>query len=212
MRVWWPALVFLAGCTATSTPAIYFDKKGLPEPSAEAFSVCRGYGCDSVDRVALAPKRWKELAALFPAADAASERKAIAKAIGMFEERVGAITGTHEDIAGTYIKTGHYQQDCVDESTNTTTYLVLMEQKGWLRFHTTGAPNSRLIFTSGRLGPHSTAVITETRSGQRFAVDSWYHDNGHPAEVVTLEEWKSGWAPKTEHKKSSQKQKAALNN
>ncbi|MBU6235894.1 MAG: hypothetical protein KGQ41_08615, partial [Alphaproteobacteria bacterium] len=99
------------------------------------------------------------------------------------------------DVRDTYIQGGMFQQDCVDESTNTTTYLRLLEMKGWLKFHTVSAPNSRLFLTSGNLGPHSTAVIEDKKTKAKFAVDSWYHDNGEPAEIVDLQEWKSGWKP-----------------
>ena len=43
--------------------------------------------------------------------------------------------------------------------------------------------------------PHTSAVIVETANGQAYAVDSWFHDNGQPAEVVPLEQWVAGWGP-----------------
>lgn len=43
--------------------------------------------------------------------------------------------------------------------------------------------------------PHTTAVISETVSGRRFAVDSWFHDNGQPPEIVALDIWRWGWSP-----------------
>jgi hypothetical protein len=43
--------------------------------------------------------------------------------------------------------------------------------------------------------PHSTAVIHEQISGNRYAVDSWFYDNGEPATIVPFDVWKSGYIP-----------------
>lgn len=189
------AILLLAACSTTTAPDRYYKKKGLAQPTVASFPSCRGYGCTYVDRVSLTKKEWREIGRLFPAKTAEKERAQIAKAIATFERIVGAKTGTHEDVRDTYIKGGAFQQDCVDESTNTTTYLSLLAQKGWLKHHIVSAPNSRLFFTSGNLGPHSTAVIEDKKTKAKFAVDSWFHDNGKNAEIVPLQSWKSGWHP-----------------
>ncbi|MCB1555996.1 MAG: hypothetical protein KDJ15_01650, partial [Alphaproteobacteria bacterium] len=146
------------------------------------------------------PAEWESIAALFPAQrDAARERSAIARAIGRFEEIVGARNGTSADKSGTFAGTGKTgQHDCIDESTNTTMYLTLLEKEGILRFHGVSGPLSRTPFTTlgqGKLWPHQTAVIREIADGKSYAVDSWFHDNGHPAEIVPLATWRAGWAP-----------------
>jgi hypothetical protein len=46
--------------------------------------------------------------------------------------------------------------------------------------------------------PHTTAVIEETASGDRYAVDSWFLDNGQPPYIARLEVWKAGGAPDDE--------------
>ena len=130
-----------------------------------------------------------------PIENAAEERARIAKAIAFFEQRVGAITGTEADIAGTYSKLGDDQLDCVDESVNTTIYLSLLEQKNMLLYHKVGAPTARIPVVSLRLGPHQTAVIIEKDSGEAYAVDSWFHDNGTPPEIVPMNDWFFGWHP-----------------
>ncbi len=43
--------------------------------------------------------------------------------------------------------------------------------------------------------PHTTAVIHESASGQRYAVDSCFYDNGFPATIVPFEVWKAGYIP-----------------
>ena len=37
--------------------------------------------------------------------------------------------------------------------------------------------------------------MEEIETGQKYAVDSWFEDNGHPAHIVPLIEWKKGWKP-----------------
>lgn len=114
------------------------------------------------------------------------------------EKIVGGLTGTEEDVRGTFRKTGRLQLDCVDESTNTTAYLIAFAERGYLKHHTVEGPSSRFLL-HGRPGwPHQTAVIKETETGQRYAIDSWFYDNGHPAVSVPLEEWSDGWTPRRE--------------
>ena len=127
--------------------------------------------------------------------DAKSERTNIANAIGAFERIIGKKTGTSADIAGTYVQLGHMQQDCVDESTNTTTYLILLKKMDLLKFHNVNQLTSRPPILSGRLGPHRTAVIIENDTQTKYAVDSWFHDNGQVAEIVELDTWRWGWHP-----------------
>ena len=88
------------------------------------------------------------------------------------------------------------QLDCVDETVNTTVYISLMEDDGLLDWHTLGAPADRNIFTGACCWPQKSAVVTETASGESYAVDSWFHDNGEPAEIVPLSAWLSGWKPR----------------
>ena len=39
---------------------------------------------------------------------------------------------------------------------------------------------------------HWAAIIRDTRDDRRYAVDSWFLDNGEPPYVQPLEDWKSG--------------------
>jgi len=196
------ALIALSfGLSACVTPSggheAYLTRRGVRQPSVEQFSHCRGYGCKNIEQVALNKKQWLKVAKAFrpKAKTAEKERAQIAKAIGIFETEVGRMVGTDVDHYGTFKKMGTHQLDCVDESTNTTIYLMLLKEKGLLRYHALNSPQMRVpIIHSGRW-PHQTAVITEIENDERFAVDSWFHDNGAPAEIVALKTWKSGWKP-----------------
>ncbi len=78
--------------------------------------------------------------------------------------------------------------DCVDESTNTTTYLWMLWHAGLLRHHEVGAPAWRARFFT--IGQHRTATIRERASGRVWAVDSWVRDNGERPDVLPLEAWR----------------------
>ena len=187
--------MILGACaTQNSSPNIYFRKNDLQPPVLNSFPHCRGGGCTKVDTVSLKPADTIRIKKLFPARNAQAERRQIARAIGEWEKIVGRRTGTFRDTGDSY-SGDPFQQDCVDESTNTTVYLALMQQMGLLKFHTVNAPQSRAPLFSGRFGPHRTAQIEDRKTHMRYAVDSWFHDNGRPAEIIDMKSWKSGWRP-----------------
>lgn len=196
--IWLPVIfIFLAACS--NQPASYhsyFAQKKITAPQDENhLQQCRGYGCRFKNTVTLDDADWKEINTHFKrkAKDAEAERKQIAEAMGTFERIVGEKTGTKYDLAGTFQSTGNFQLDCADESINTTTYLVILQHAGLLKYHDILQPNARLW--SG--WPHQTAVIIENETGEKFAVDSWFHDNGIAAEIVPIELWEDGWSPGT---------------
>ncbi|MCX7626905.1 MAG: hypothetical protein N2Z69_00585 [Methylophilaceae bacterium] len=165
-------------------------------PAPQQFSFCWGGTCAEVVRVHLGAEEWAQVRDLFdPAPDSAEqERTVVSQAIGLLERIVGPKTGTAGDRAGTF-GNGAWpgQLDCNDEATNTTTYLRMMQHDGLLKFHQVLDTTTRggfLIF-----GRHSSAVIAERASGERYAVDSWFYDNGQPAVVLPLKLWSGGWRP-----------------
>lgn len=176
--------------------APYLARKGVTRLAPDGFDHCHGYGCRLIGKAALTDGDWQDIEPLFVAnRSAEEERVAIASAIGIFEQKIGERTGTSADKGGTYVQLGDNQHDCVDESVNTTIYLSLLDGHGLLRHHTAGTPTARIPPFSRGLGPHQTAIITDTGSSDRFAVDSWFHDNGVPAEIVPLDAWFFGWRP-----------------
>lgn len=191
-----PLLLLLAACASNPYDSLnaYLQKRAVTPPTANSFQSCRAYGCQKIDTIELTDSKWKEIDTIFnpPAKSAEQEREKISKALASFETIVGDITGTSEDIWGTFQKTGHKQQDCVDESTNSSIYMRVLEKRGHLKFHIPRVPQSRVLFMRW---PHQTAVITEIETGQEYAVDSWFHNNGKPAEIIELDTWKKGWKP-----------------
>lgn len=193
-------LIILAGCASQPPPSYryYLDQKGLGPQTPESFQHCHGYGCQYIAEVTFSQQDWAEIKRIFSANQSTPEieRETIKAAIALFEQKVGAQTGTDVDYRGTFRKTGRYQLDCVDESTNTTIYLSLLQQKGLLKHHRVESPTARFPIIHAGRWPHQTAVISELKTGQSYVVDSWFHNNGAPPEIVSLKQWKEGWKPK----------------
>jgi hypothetical protein len=116
------------------------------------------------------------------------------------ESIVGPLTGTDGDIGGSL--QGAFrknQMDCEDEAVNTCTYLIMMQDDGLITYHDIYKPTMRGFVVMG--WPHVATVLKDKQTGERFVVDSWFEDNGHPAHVVPYREWKSGWRPTHDQKR-----------
>ena len=177
----------------------YLNRKGIELPDPDKFQHCRSYGCATIDQVSLTKKEWARVTSPFKKAKTPmDERKAISDSIARFEDIVGEKTGTSTDVAGTFYNLGPDQLDCVDESTNTTVYLAMLERKNILKHHKVTEPLSRTPVTNivgGLFWPHQTATIFESKSGTSYVVDSWFRDNGYPADIIPAREWIYGWKP-----------------
>ena len=167
----------------------------IVDPKPARFNICYGHGCTSLAPVKLSAEQWEQVRRVFaqPAATPAEEREQIGAAVALLETIVGALTGTAGDKGGNLKGLGLYgQMDCIDESTNTTNYLYMLQHDGLMRWHTVADRSTRWsLFT----WPHTTAVIRERDSAERWAVDSWFLDNGEPPFVLPLQTWKRGWTP-----------------
>jgi hypothetical protein len=167
----------------------------IVDPDPALFNICYDHSCRSLAWVKLSPEQWQQVRDVFakPADTAAEERVQIAAGIALFERIVGALTGTAGDKGGNWKGLGlPGQMDCIDESTNTTIYLRMLQKYGLIRWHTV---DDRVTRWTPFSWPHTTAVIKERASPERWAVDSWFLDNGEPPFVLPLETWRRGWKP-----------------
>ena len=158
--------------------------------------VCYGYGCIAEAEIRFNEVQLREIGRqLSVAVDAENERKLLAAAIGELYGWAGQQSDIGNDRGGNYAD-GHSpgKMDCIDHSTSTTRLLKLLEARGSLRWHRVLAPEvrSRIFLTV-----HWAAVIEEKTGGEaaRFVVDSWFVDNGQPAVILPLAEWKEGAGP-----------------
>jgi hypothetical protein len=172
----------------------YDDPGHWPSPST--FGVCSNHGCNRVSHVSLTGKEWQR--ATQPLTESLTgpvgERRAIAESIARLEQVTGKYAGTANDKGENLRGFGEPgQMDCIDESTNTTTYLRMIEVAGFLQWHEVPGTRTRFGIRAGF--PHTTAIIREKDTGALYAVDSWFHDNGEKPVIVEYRKWKSGWSP-----------------
>ncbi len=188
----------LAACTfeREGPPEEHFGEFNAEPPRGNVVTVCHAYGCKMQTPVLFGPQQIKEIADLMKktkrADTAFEERRAMAYAIGWMERYVGDKIGTSADRPGMdYNGSGDpTQMDCVDEATNTTSYLLILQRNGLLKYHTVGRPFSRGNILLGVSNwPHWTAVLYEKSNNQKWAVDSWIYENGENPAVIEAEKW-----------------------
>ena len=192
------AAVLLGACTHDRQGPVsgHFQDFSVTPPTNDTVHVCHSYGCRMQTKVRFGSAELNEIKAVMAKTRKADtpdeERRAVAYAIGWIERHVGEKIGTKSDRAGMdFGASGDpTQQDCVDEATNTTSYLLILERNGLLKHHSVGTPFAKEDYTRGVAGwTHWTGVLKEVGTGQRFAVDSWIYENGENPAIVPAETW-----------------------
>ena len=188
--------LMVSGCFRALSAPEYLSQKKIGYPREAVFTVCHGYDCSYRTAVRLDATSWSRVRAQFtPAATSpADERDRIIGAVSLLEATVGRRIGAADDIAGhAGILAGDPSQlDCIDESVNTTVYLILLRDAGLLRWHVPSKPAFRGVFVDFRWN-HQTAVLKEKRTGREFALDTWFRRNGQRAYLIHLEDWQWGF-------------------
>lgn len=184
----------LAACS-TGIPLDQYAQQNQPR---DDFTFCYGYSCKAQQKTGFSDQEWTQLRTIFktkPAKDAAAERSKIAAAIAKMEKMIGAKTGTSHDLPEARgRKEDPAQMDCLDETVNTSRYLEFLAADGLLQFHRIANPVHRGYFLDGAW-PHNTAVIEDTTTNTKYAVDSFYRANGEEPYIVPAQDWLKGWKP-----------------
>ena len=182
--------VVLAGCKSGTDPNANNQKFDLGLSSNSRVYLCHGFECFFRDRVEFSDNDILALREIMSDAKTAEEeRAAVQKAIQWFERKAGEEVGTKDDLGGLNFFSGTKgQQDCIDESTTTTNFLVMLSKNGLLNHHTVGSVHARGFFLDGRY-PHATATLTESFTQKDWAIDTWVRDNGEPAVIMPLNDW-----------------------
>ena len=197
-------LLFISACSG-GNHIDYLRMRDIPAPTIESFTHCYNYGCSKRETLGLPIETKTKIDRLFltPSKSNEEEQSKIIQSLKIFEKDIGEIVGTKNDKRGTFRlyqddspEAKSHQQDCVDESTNTTTYLSLLNQMGYLTFYSPAFPKTRQPFIGGGNWWHQTATIKDNQTGDFYAVDTWFEDNGVAGYIVPLDKWKSGWKPK----------------
>lgn len=166
----------------------------LTAAHAVELPICYNYDCATREYFSLSRTDLIQLGALFRGLKSpAAERTSIGLAIGFLNTLAGAQTPVHNDRGGNFDDDGvDGRMDCIDHATTATGYLQFLQQRGLMRMHTVGDPVYRAPYI---VNDHWAASVRDKHSGEEYAVDAWFFDNGHPAAVVPLPAWVKGWEP-----------------
>jgi hypothetical protein len=115
----------------------------------------------------------------------------LTEVIRSYTAYLAASLGGRPDVPGSppQMSGVHGQMDCLDETANTTSLLLVLQERGLLTYHVVEHPESRGFFFDGRY-PHFTAVIAEKRTGAEWAVDPWRKAPGQRPEILPLDQWR----------------------
>jgi hypothetical protein len=168
-----------------------------PVLAEERVEVCYNWDCAAQTEVVFDDYQWLEVTRLIGLANnPAGERALVAQSLGRLYHWAGEQTPIHNDRAGNRVdEDAEGRMDCIDHSTTTTRFLKRLEASGALHWHRVLEPERRTRFI---VVQHFAAVIEEQDNGERFAVDSWFVDNGQPAVVLPLAAWMEGEGPSVE--------------
>ncbi len=130
-----------------------------------------------------------------PAKNADEEKQKIALAIAKIETTINTITKMNPDRGkAENFESDEDQMDCIDETINTSLFLKFLEKDRAFKWHKVGEPIHRGYFIDA-MWPHNSASIIENSSGEIFAVDSYWYDNGQPAQIIHMDIWMDSWDP-----------------
>jgi hypothetical protein len=186
----------IAGCAYHSeTIDEHYQEFKARLPERDKVFVCSAYGCRTQTEFKFTSADIANLQSMMSAAHTATpadERKATAATLAWMEQRVGDTVGTSadrpgDDFAGNGDPT---QMDCVDIATNLSSYLLILERHKLFRHHSVGPIFAKEDLRRGVSGwLHYAAILVETKTGQRYAVDGWLLASGKPPEIVETEKW-----------------------
>ncbi len=162
-------------------PEAHFEQFSAKPPLANTVTICHAYGCKAQTPFTFSAadiSALRDVMARVERDDSArEERRGLAYAIGWMERRVAPTVGTASDRPGMDFlgSSDPSQEDCVDEATNSTSFLLVLQRNGLLRRHVVERPFAK---DDASHWTHWAAVIREQESGTRYAVDSSSGPNG----------------------------------
>jgi len=189
------ALAAAASISVEDVIAETYPEYSMSAPTPTMVVVCHGFGCTYRAEVALTSADHARLARILATGriSAAAERRAIAAAGAWFDRRIAPAAGTrgHVARAGMSYMFDKGQFDCIDASRNTTGLLLVLEELKLLRHHEVDVPVARGYLFDGSTTPHVTAVLTERKTGEKWAVDAWTRGYGQAPEIMPLSVWQT---------------------
>ncbi|WP_052954600.1 hypothetical protein [Microvirga vignae] len=178
---------------ASQAALSWFQSQGYVGPAGTRIIACHGYGCSRRQAISVDGTLLSRASALLKSGSASpeAERRALGQVVSAYTAYLAASIGGRPDIPGSPAQMSgvHGQMDCLDETANTTSLLLVLQEQGLLTYHRVEPPESRGFFLDGRY-PHFTAIIAEKGSGQEWAVDPWRRAPGQRPEILPLIQWR----------------------
>ena len=171
--------------------ASQFAAQSLPVPTTERVVICHGFACKFRTLIGFGTDDHAELIKIMgKVTTPEGERAATAKAVAWYGKRIAPEAGTAGARArATTSSSGDPSQiDCVESSLNTTSILLMLQQLGLLHYHRVEPYVSRMTFD----WVHSTAVLADLKTGQKWAFDTWVRNSGELPDVRPLADWYRG--------------------
>jgi hypothetical protein len=193
----------LSGCVSGggSDPRIHYVSFDAEPPSGNKVTVCHAYTCKMQTPYTFSKQDLADIRAVMArtkrADTAFEERRAVAYAIAMIDVKIGNKLGIKDRAGMQFTASGDpTQEDCVDVATNTTSYLLVMQANGMLKYHTVEGTMSKENLAKGmatlnpvKYWPHWSAIIKDKQTGQKYAVDRWPFDQGENPAIQKVEDW-----------------------
>lgn len=190
-----PVLALVAWSPAEAAPSAqsWFREQGFVPPRATQIIACHGYGCTRRAVVDVDGALLDHARTLLNGGNTSpeAERRAIGEVVKTYTAYLARQFGGPPDAPRSppQLSGRNGQMDCVDETANTTSLLLVLEDQGLLAHHTVTRPQSRGLFIDGRY-PHVTAIIVEKRTGREWAVDPWTKAPGQWPDILPLIQWR----------------------
>jgi hypothetical protein len=171
-------------------PELHYREYNALPPHGNTVTVCHAHGCQEQASFTFTDTDISDLGTVMDyvrgGESAEGERRAVAYAIAWMERRVGPATGTAGDRPSLGFLNASGQLDCVDEATNSTSYLLVLQKNGLLRHHFVIRPYSKASFFKW---PHFAAMMQERASGKVYAIDSGVGPNGANPAITLASKW-----------------------
>jgi hypothetical protein len=165
-------------------------------PEENRIFVCSAYTCRTQTEFKFTPEDITKLRSLMVepkrSAGSAEERLRIGRTLAWMDKRVGDAVGTSADRPGDdfYGAGDPTQMDCVDVATNLTSYLLVLEANGLIKHHAVAPLYVKEDIRKGLSGwTHYAAMMVESQTQQKYAVDGWLLPSGKEPEIVEVEKW-----------------------
>ena len=180
-------------CSHVAGPETYLGDRDIKPPTVEKMTVCTGDTCELRRDVSLTDEDRRQLRAFFNGKidSPAGERERLKMAINWLEHRTGVHTKRPpvERLNGRKLTEAFWNyHSCIDDTSNTTTFLIALQKLGAMRLHEVAGPAYRGLVIDGKV-PHFTAVIREKGTGEKYSVDTWLYTTGEPVIIKPLSDW-----------------------